>query len=58
MSSFDVSRKGELIALMRCEGPFGIPASQWDLTVQDAERIVKILSDAIKSMKKRAETVK
>lgn len=53
MSSFDVSRKRDFIVLTRCEGPFALPVSHWELTVQEAERIAKILTDAAKSMKLR-----
>jgi hypothetical protein len=54
VSNFEVARQCDDIALMRCEGPFGLPSSQWVLTVQEAEQIIKFLGNAVKSMKQRS----
>lgn len=56
MSSFEVMRDGDRIALTRCEGPLGVPAAQWLLTVQEAEQLIKFLGNAVESMKRRAHT--
>jgi hypothetical protein len=53
MASYDVDRVGGCIRLTRGEGPFGLPVSAWDMSPDEAERVSKILAEAVKAMRKR-----
>lgn len=56
MSSFEVARDGDRIVLTQCAGAFGLSVSQWSLSVQEAEQIIKFLGNAVESMKLRARS--